>query len=218
MTLKVMGLDLSITATGVCMPSGATITLSVPGGAKAGDTRLVSIRDYIRESLRIQPADLVAIEGPVTRTNTATVSGMVHGAVRTALMDAGVPYALVPPATLKAYATGKGNADKTAMALAAFKRSGREFPDDNQCDAAWLRWAALDWFGSPEFALPAEQRKRLAKVDWPAVPDPVEGQSEEPAFVIEEYTITGTGDDRIVLAESPARRASDPVPCHFDAR
>lgn len=170
---KVLALDLSITATGVCLPTGVTVTLSVPGGAKVGDARLLSIRDYVRESLRIQPADMVVIEGPVTRTNTATVSGMVHGAVRTALMDLGVPYALVPPATLKAYATGKGNADKTAMAIAALKRGGREFPDDNQCDAWWLRAAALDWYGSPEFPLPVEQRKRLAKVDWPVLPEVV---------------------------------------------
>jgi hypothetical protein len=74
---------------------------------------------------------------------------------------------LITPATLKAYATGKGNGDKTAMAMAALKRADREFGDDNQCDAWWLRAAGLDWYGQPEFALPKVQRDReaaLAKV------------------------------------------------------
>jgi hypothetical protein len=82
-------------------------------------------------------------------------------------MGASVPYVLLTPATLKAYATGKGNADKTAMTLAAFKRTGIEFADDNQCDAAWLRWAGLDHYSYAEFELPAAQRARLDKADWP---------------------------------------------------
>jgi hypothetical protein len=92
---------------------------------------------------------------------------MVHGAVRLRLIDFDTPYVLINPTTLKGFATGSTSADKTAMAIAALKRTGREFADDNQCDAAWLRWAALDHYGQPEFDLPKVQRDRLAKVTWP---------------------------------------------------
>jgi hypothetical protein len=59
------------------------------------------------------------------------------------------------------------------MAMAAYKRAGREFADDNQCDAWWLRAAALDHYGQPEFDLPKVQRERLAKVVWPDLAEAV---------------------------------------------
>jgi Holliday junction resolvasome RuvABC endonuclease subunit len=169
--LRVLALDLSITATGMCLPDGTTNTIKTRD--KDGDRRLQTIVDSIGVALGEghdgigDGVDLVVIEGPVVRSSAAVIIGMVHGAVRLRLLDFDTPYTLVTPATLKAYATGKGNADKTAMAIAALKRTGREFADDNQCDAFWLRAAALDWYGQPEFELPKAQRDRLTKVVWP---------------------------------------------------
>lgn len=40
----------------------------------------------------------------------------------------------VPPATLKKWATGKGNTPKDAMKLAVYKRFGVEFENDLKCD------------------------------------------------------------------------------------
>jgi hypothetical protein len=98
---------------------------------------------------------------------------MVHGAVRLALMEAEVPYVHISPGTLKAFATGNGKADKAAMILAAYKRAGREFVDDNECDAWWLRAAGLDQYGAPEMKLPEAQRKKLATVKgWPTLAGP----------------------------------------------
>lgn len=160
--LRVLGLDLSITATGYALPDGTTGTFKSPW---KGDQRLVAIRSALTNHLPV--TDLAVIEDLPTHAKSAGITGMVHGAVRATLIEAGVPYVLITPATLKAYATGKGNADKTAMAIAALKRAGREFGDDNQCDAFWLRAAGLDWYGQPEFELPKAQRDRLAKVTWP---------------------------------------------------
>lgn len=171
--LRIMGLDLSITAPGIALPDGTTLTVKTR--TQDGDRRLQTIVDQIGLALGEGPdgigdgVDLVVIEDLPTHAKSAGITGMVHGAVRLRLIDFGTPYVLVTPATLKAYATGKGNADKTAMAIAALKRAGREFADDNQCDAAWLRWAALDALGQPEFPVPAAQRARLAKVTWPEV-------------------------------------------------
>lgn len=163
--LRILALDLSITAPGVCLPDGTTVTIKT--NPKDGDRRLQHIADTVGSSILRHGADLVIIEGPVVRSSAAVTIGMVHGAVRLRLIDASVPYVLITPATLKAYATGRGNADKTAMAVAALKRAEREFADDNQCDAWWLRAAALDWYGQPEFTVPQAQRDRLAKVAWP---------------------------------------------------
>jgi Holliday junction resolvasome RuvABC endonuclease subunit len=161
---KVIGLDLSLTATGIAYLDGSVRTVKT--NSLDGDRRLVTIVDHVKAACLDRP-DLAVIEGPVSRTATATISGMVHGAVRLTLMDFGVPYVLIPPATLKAYATGKGTADKLAMAMAAYKRAEKEFTDDNQCDAWWLRIAGLDLLKSPVFELPAIQRARLGKVALP---------------------------------------------------
>ncbi|MCM1943187.1 Holliday junction endonuclease [Streptomyces sp. G3] len=159
---RILGLDLSITATGFALPDGSTGTFKGPW---KGDWRLVAIKTAVAG--HADAIDLAVIEDLPTHAKAAGITGMVHGAVRAVLLEAGVPYALVTPATLKAYATGKGNADKTAMAIAALKRAGREFGDDNQCDAWWLRAAGLDQYGAAEITVPQAQRDRLAKVAWP---------------------------------------------------
>jgi len=164
---NILGLDLSIAATGVCWPDGDTD--AILGKSTDGDARLVTIVDRIyRAHLGFQ-FDLAVLEDLPVHGKAAGITGMVHGAVRLALQRMKVPYALLAPATLKAYATGTGTADKHAMRMAAFKRANLEFKDDNQCDAWWLRQAGLDWTGHPEIQLPQAQRARLEKAKWPAM-------------------------------------------------
>lgn len=159
----VLGLDLSISATGVAAPDGSTSTIKTRD--RDGDRRLTHIRDTIAGLCA--GVDLAVVEDLPTHAHSAGITGMVHGAVRVALLDAGVPYALVTPATLKKYATGNGSVKKSGMILAAYKRFGVEFDDEDQCDAAWLRAAGLDQLGEPLAVLPAAQRQALAKVRWP---------------------------------------------------
>jgi hypothetical protein len=170
--LRVLGLDLSITAPGLCLPDGTTRTIKT--NSKDGDRRLQVIVNNIDVALGDDPwgddhCDLVVLEEapPGLKGPAIKAIHMVHGAVRLRLIEFGAPYVVINPTTLKAFATGSTSADKTAMAMAAYKRSGREFEDDNQCDAFWLRAAGLDWYGQPEFDLPKIQRERLVKVQWP---------------------------------------------------
>lgn len=165
----VVGLDLSITATGVCwrVSPNAEPTCETWGGkASDGDRRLFDLADRV-VGLLDDDTDLVVIEGPVMRSQAASVSGMVHGAVRVELISHDVPYAIVAPATLKKFATGKGTADKTAMTLALYKRAGLELADDNQVDAWWLWAAGMTHLGHPPVQLPADQVAALDKVTWP---------------------------------------------------
>jgi Holliday junction resolvasome RuvABC endonuclease subunit len=177
-TPRVVGLDLSMTCTGIALPNGATTLVKTT--QNDGDYRLVAIRDAVRIALGDAPDGtgwptnptpaLVVIEDLPTHAKSAGITGMVHGAVRTLLQERTVPYALVAPATLKAFATGTGSGDKTAMAMAAYKRAGAEFENDkggDQCDAWWLRAAGLQYLGHPVVELPAPQVARLDKVTWP---------------------------------------------------
>src|SRR5690606_1198555 len=99
----VIGLDLSIAATGVCWrvsEQAAPTTETWKGKPIDGDRRLVRIRE-LATGLCLG-ADLVVIEDLPTHAKSAGITGMVHGAVRSDLLAEGAgPYALVTPATLK---------------------------------------------------------------------------------------------------------------------
>ncbi|WP_329032216.1 hypothetical protein OIE71_04555 [Streptomyces sp. NBC_01725] len=168
--LRVIGLDLSITSTGVALPDGSTFRIKTR--QKDGDVRLLVIRAAVRGALLDHKPHLAVIEDLPTKMRPTAVKGIggLHGVVKAELLDAGVPYAVVAPATLKSYAADHGRAEKPAMAAAAFLAAGAEFADDaggDQCDAWWLRAAGHDHYGAPLFSLPEAQRARLTKVNWP---------------------------------------------------
>ena len=157
--MRVSGLDLSVTATGAAHTvEGAGCThLIKPRSSR--DLRLPEIRARVLEY--IQGSELIIIEGYLNHSHTAGITGMVHGAVRSMLVEEGFTYATLPPSSLKKFATGRGGASKTDMAVAAFKRGGVEFTNDNECDAWWLWVAANDHLGQPVFSLPKLQRDAL---------------------------------------------------------
>jgi Holliday junction resolvasome RuvABC endonuclease subunit len=165
-TLRVIGLDLSMTATGIATTDGGAFTVR---SKAVGDARLVVIANAVMAIAG--ECDLAVIEDLPTHAKSAGITGMVHGAVRAALIVAQVPYVLITPASVKKFATGKGNAGKPDMAVAAFKRAAMEFGDDNECDAWWLRAMALEQYGQPVVEMPALNRSALAGVKaWPVVP------------------------------------------------
>jgi Holliday junction resolvasome RuvABC endonuclease subunit len=162
--IKVLGLDLSMVGTGAAStgPAGEPVTRLIKTRDKDKDRRLIQIQAEIRELAT--GAELALIEAPTPRSPSSVVSGMVQGAARLVLLDLGIPYGTLMPASLKKFATGKGTGDKVPMAIAALKRAGLEFPDDNQCDAFWL-WVAANYkVGQPLYDLPALNRESLGKI------------------------------------------------------
>lgn len=172
---RVLALDLSLSATGVATPAGQLDTVRP---TTEGDRRLVEITGrLITDAPTLfgpgsyydqHGPDLVVIEGPVVRSSAAIAIGMLQGAVRSALVRLGVPYLVVPPASVKTYATGRGNAPKPDLRMSLYKRTGLDVADDNQVDAAWLRLLALDLAGAPEVELPQQHRRALDKLALPA--------------------------------------------------
>lgn len=155
----VVGLDLSLTATGMVREDGKGLTIKT--NPKHGDQRLEVIHDAIVHNLGI--ASLAVLEDLPYSARQAGVTGMVQGVARLALLRYGVRYAFLSPATLKKFATGNGRADKPMMAAALIDFFGDRYvgaltgtaqiigginlTDDNQVDAAWLRLAGRTWLG-----------------------------------------------------------------------
>lgn len=166
--MRIMGLDLSMSATGVAFPDGSTAVIKPRG---EGDARLLSIERQTEHAVRLARPDLAVIEEFQGAAQGAAnkVIPMVHATVRLIFMRAAIPYVLVNPSTLKLYATGSSSADKTAMTLAAYKRMEREFTDDNECDAAWLRAAGHAAYGAPTVSMPQANTEALRRATWPRI-------------------------------------------------
>lgn len=171
---RVLGVDLSLTATGVSNGSWCQ-TISVPGRAGddlvARDERLHKIADYVLWLVG-QP-DLVVIEGPSHNSRNGHVwdrAGLWWRVVHR-LLAREVPLAVAPPASRAKYATGKGNAGKDTVLLAASRRwSDCPISNNNEADALVLAQMGLDWLGRPTVPMPATHKAALTGVAWPERP------------------------------------------------
>lgn len=188
MTPRVVGLDLSLSSTGIALPDGHIIThgYSLPKDATVAErvARITHLRERVLTAVmhgpwqphpdgggRQQLTDLVVVEGfSFGSPQGATEAGGLGWTLRIALTEARVPFAVVPPSTLKKFATGKGNAGKDDMKLAALQRFGLTFTgtgSGDRCDARWLQEMGLHHLGAPTVDLPAVNVSALAKVAWP---------------------------------------------------
>lgn len=166
--MNVIGLDLSLTCTGVALPDGTCIRLRP---SRCGVERLAWYREQIR-TLTVADIDLVVIEDYAFSQRGAHSHelGELGGVVRLQLHDFGVPFAAVVPSSLKKYATGKGNADKGAVLAAAIRRLDYEGSSNDEADALWLRCMGLDQCGQYVVPpVPQTHRDALIKVAWPDV-------------------------------------------------
>jgi Holliday junction resolvasome RuvABC endonuclease subunit len=175
--MKIVGLDLSLAATGWAAAADSIGGHSHGVIATTSSTDLPLRLDHIADRVEqlAADADLIVVEDlPKNVKFGGTSLGMVHGVVRHLLWAmAGDgrcgPTVLVPPASLKTFATGRGNASKPDIRMEVFKRFYVDIADDNACDAYVLRAMALDHYGQPLADLPQTHRRALDKVEWPTL-------------------------------------------------
>lgn len=170
--MNVVGLDLSLTATGVAF-GGLAARISTK---KDGCERLAAVRERVLEFLTPLP-DLVGIEGYSFNSKYGGERlGELGGVIRLQLWELGIPFVEIPPASVKKYATGSGTASKDEVLGAAIRRLGYERDDHNEADALWVRAMAYDHYGAPIVEVPASHRaaltaivKKKGKPDRPAI-------------------------------------------------
>ncbi|MFF8422878.1 hypothetical protein [Streptomyces sp. NPDC015680] len=176
----VIGLDPSLTATGIASSTGwcEVIGYKKPRAKDPGITGLP--HPQRREALHelhqaitdtIGRPDLVVIELPaVSRSGGgAHERGWLWWQLYNHLAALEIPVGLLSPNQRALYATGKGNAGKGAVIDAVARR----FPtwntegDDNAADAVTLMAAGRDWLGHPITSMPQTHRAAITKAIWP---------------------------------------------------
>lgn len=138
----VVGLDLSLTGTGIALSDGTVRTVSSKpsGDAPIDETRrLMSAADAVMAFVP-DSAELVAIEGlafAANRSHHSAVVGM-HHMVRERLARKGIPFCLVAPTSLKKFISKDGKCPKELIIMEVFERWGVKCRDNNQSDAFGL--------------------------------------------------------------------------------
>jgi len=164
--VRIIGIDLSLTSTGIATPEGT----ETYGSKHRGPERLIELRQDVLAAC--VDADFAVMEGYSFGSGARAHSmGELGGVVRVALYENHIPVAIVPPASLKKYATGKGNAPKEAVLAAAVRRSNIEFDSTDLADAWWLRAMGHDAVERPIVEMPTLHRTALQAVIWPIARD-----------------------------------------------
>lgn len=170
--MNIVGLDLSLTATGVAKNGGCqTIRFKIVKNASELD-KVARLRDLGRLVDReCKGADLVVIEGHSfnSQFSHAHSLGELHGVVKVCLFQRDIPFVLVPPASLKKFATGRGNAGKDEVLSAAI-RDGSPASENNAADAWWLHSMAYFRY-RPDLirAIPQYRQQVLSSISWPVI-------------------------------------------------
>jgi hypothetical protein len=189
---RVVGVDLSLTCTGLALPpihasaTGTTMAVKRPSGQRPENGwtelhRLRWMRSRVLEEVRRFAGGvgagytctvLAVIEGISIGSRTGHVStraGLWWMTVDALDLLTGVEVAVVSPASRAKYATGKGNAGKDVV----MREVARRFPDftggEDEADALVLRAMGMDHFGFPLAQMPQTHRDALAAVQWPEV-------------------------------------------------
>lgn len=172
----VVGIDLSLTATGIAHAyTGAAVVETITSIGKAGATladraaRLDHLTTTILENLG--NAQLVVIEGPAySRSNPGMHdrSGL-WWLVVDALRHRAYPTAVVTPTGRAKYATGKGNAGKDQVLLAVARRyPDVEVTNNNEADALVLAAMGARHLGHAlEHDLPKTHLTAMDAAAWP---------------------------------------------------
>lgn len=169
----VIGLDLSLTGSGVASSNGWCDRVGTPDiTTRSLGERIIAV-DYLVDqviTLVARPV-LVCIEIPAfSRAGGGALErGSLWWLVVRRLTGAEIPIAEVAIQHRMRYATGKGAASKGAVIDAVARRwpMWETGGDDNLADAAVLAAMGADRLGHPLAVMPATHRKALDGVRWP---------------------------------------------------
>ena len=162
-----IGLDLSLTSTGVSV-NGKTSVISTKA---RGAERLHIVSSAILDLCSSEKIVCAIIEGYsfASRNSQAHSIGEMGGAVRMKLWENRIPYVEVPPTCRAKFATGKGNAGKSEVVSSISAKTGIIFSGgggDDECDAWLLEQMGLTHLNKSEYQWSEASISSLSKIDW----------------------------------------------------
>ncbi|MFF7553617.1 hypothetical protein ACFZA9_12105 [Streptomyces olivaceus] len=169
--LRVAGLDISLTGTGVATLGGTT---RVPTKGRRRDSllerhaRMKHIADTVLTE--VGHVDLACVEGPIaysTPGGSTWDRGGLWWRIVSGLLERDIPVAVIPPTSRAKYATGSGASRKAAVLESAQRRYGAILESDDEADALILRAMGMEWLGTPLAEVPDGHRAALAGCQWP---------------------------------------------------
>ena len=116
---------------------------------ESADFRLIRLRSKLLEFKDIEQLYFEAA-GMTRFSRAAQVAGQLEGVILTWAHDQRVSFRSVKPTELKKFATGKGNAGKPRMIVAAKRLTGYQGDNDNEADARLVMSWAIKQFGLAE--------------------------------------------------------------------
>jgi len=165
--IATMGIDLSLTSTGVSIGG---VTASIRKTSR-GVQRLLEVRNDLIYMAKEHSVDCVAIEhySYASQNSQAHSIGEMGGVMRITLYEAGIPFVEIPPTCRAKFATGKGNAGKPEVvsaisAITGIVWSGGDGSD--RCDAWVLEEMLRYYLGLSERKWATANTDALKKVDW----------------------------------------------------
>ncbi|MFF9787109.1 hypothetical protein [Streptomyces nigrescens] len=176
----VIGLDTSLTATGIASSNGWCRTVGYqkarakdPGITQLPHPQRMAALRAIRTDVihNIGRPDLVVLETPAFSRagGGGHERGWLWWSLYNHLTAAEIPVGLMDPRQRMLYATGKGAATKSAVVDAVARRwpQYETGGDDNLADAVVLMAAGRDWLGHPIADVPKTHRKAIDNAIWP---------------------------------------------------
>jgi crossover junction endodeoxyribonuclease RuvC len=179
--LRIVALDLSLTATGIAVTHDAAgeprlscrtvVTRKRPTETAIDHARLHETFAAVSSAMGCKP-DLVVVEWLPQFEGKGDASlrlAELHGATKHWLWSKGYRYVDVKPVHLKQYATGKGNANKEQVREAVIARYGRllHIGTFDEADAVTLLAMALDAYGQQLCPVNSIQGRGVTAVTWP---------------------------------------------------
>lgn len=139
----IVGIDPSLNSLGFAHRVNDQVLAFCIGSSKLrGLQRIKFLRDAVSEALDQYTPTMVAFEGYALgfrgKSNTIFDLGELGGVLKLLILERGIDILLVPPTSLKLFATGKGNADKDQVSVSVKALLGVSFPTSDQYDAAGL--------------------------------------------------------------------------------
>lgn len=183
-SLRVVGLDLSTSATGLAHTHAANgeprlAVRTITAGLKPLHDQIDTMEYSVRRACQTKP-DVVVIEGSFSRPGASDYPlHALRGVITQWLHRQRIPYVDVQPATVKVWATGSGatrgenkvTKDKVCAAVVATYGGLLHINprDDDACDAVALLALGLAAYGQPLADVPASHRRALSSVTWPVL-------------------------------------------------